>query len=70
MHGEISTPPPGEGFSSKEEGDKNGVKPPSSPQNSCFSTILMQYACVGIPSEKDDGQVCTFFPHDVEDEVQ
>ena len=30
----------------------------------------MQDACVEIPSEKYDGQVCAFCPHDVEDEVQ
>ena len=29
----------------------------------------MQDASVESPLDKVDGQVCTFFPHDVEDEV-
>ena len=65
LQGESSKPPRGE-CSPREEGNKNGDKPPSSPQSSCFSTTLLQDASVESPSEKIDGQVCTFFPHDVE----
>ena len=68
LQGEISRPQRGE-CSPREEGNKNADKPPSSPQYSCFFTTLMQDASVESPSEKVDGQVCTFYPHDVEDEV-
>lgn len=68
LQGEISRPPRGE-CSPREEGNKNGDKPPSSPQYSCFSTTLMQGSSVESPLEKEDRQVCSFSPHDVEDEV-
>ena len=45
LQGEISKPLRGECYP-KEEGNKNGDKPPSSPQSSCFSTTLMQDASV------------------------
>ena len=68
LNGEISRPLWGE-CSLREEGNKNGDKPPSSPQSSCFSTTIMQEASVESPSGKVDGKVCTFCPHDVEYEV-
>lgn len=45
LKGEISRPPRGE-CPPREEGNKNGDKPPSSTQSSCFYTTLMQYASV------------------------
>ena len=45
VQGESSRPPRGE-CSPREEGNKNGDKPPSSPQSSCFSTALMRDASV------------------------
>ena len=68
LQGESSRPPRGE-CSPREEGNKNGDKQPSSPPYSCFSTTFMQDSSVESPTEKEDGQVCTFCPHDVEDEV-
>lgn len=68
LQGESSRPPRGE-CSPREEGNKNGDKPPSSPKYSCLSTTLMQDASVESPSVKVDGQFCTFCPHYVEDEV-
>jgi len=68
LQGESSRPPRGE-CSLREEGSKNGDKPPSSPQSSCFYTTLMQDASVESPLEKEDGKVCTFCPHYVEDEI-
>jgi len=68
LQGENSRPPRAE-CSPREEGKKNGDKPPSSPQYSCFSTTIMKDASVESPSEKVDGKVYTFFPHDVEYEV-
>lgn len=53
----------------REEGNKNGDKLPSYPLSSCFSTTLMQDANVENPLEKIYGKLCTFCPHDVEDEV-
>jgi len=55
--------------SPREERNRNCDKPSSSRQCSCFSTTIMQDASVESPSEKVDGQVCTFFTHDVEYEV-
>ena len=49
LQGEGSRPPRGE-CSPREEGNKNGDKPPYSPQYSCFSTTLMQDASIEIPS--------------------
>ena len=68
LQGEISRPPRGECYL-REEGNKNGDKPPSSPQYSCFFTTFMQDASVESPSLKVDGQFCTFCPHDLEDDV-
>ena len=68
FQGENSRPQRGE-CSPREEGNKNGDKPPLSSQYSCFSTTLMQDSSAESPSKKEYGQVCTFFPHDVEDEA-
>lgn len=68
FQGESSRPLRGE-CSLREEGNNNGDKPPSSLQDSCFSTNIMEDASVESPSEKEDGQVCTFCLHHVEDKV-
>jgi len=68
LQSESSRPLRGE-CSPREEGNKNGDKPPYSPQSSCFSTTIIQDASVESPSKKVDGKVCTFCPRDVEDEV-
>jgi len=44
--------------------------PPSSPSSSSSSTTtLSQEASAESPSEKEDGQVCTYCPHYEVDEV-
>ena len=85
LQGESSKPSKGEGSLGGKGGDEhkplkgNGDKPlssspssspPSSPSSSSSSkTTLTQEASAESPSEKEDGQVCTFCPHDDEDEV-
>jgi len=85
LKGESSKPSKGEGFSGGKGGDDDkpskgncdeppysspSSSPPSSPSSSSSSKkTLTQEASAERPSEKEDGQVYTFCPHDDEDEV-
>jgi len=75
LKGESSKPSKGKNSSGGKGGDDDKLskgncdEPPSSSPPSSSKTTLTQEASVERPSEKEDGQVCTFCPHHDEDEV-